>query len=359
MKVYDAQSLRNVALVGHSGAGKTQLISTLLFDAGAVNRLGRVDDGTTVTDYDEEEISRKHTLSAALAYAEWNKVKINFIDTPGMANFLSDARAALRVAEAAIVVVDAVAGVQVSTEKTWAAAAEFELPRLIVCHRLDRDRASLDRALESMRGSLGRECVAVQLPIGEGTDFGGVVDLVAMKAWTFARDQSGKMTEADIPEGSRATAEAARESLIEVVAEADDALMEKFFEAGTLTQAELSAGLRKAVRAGRVFPVFCASGLQNVGVQPLADAITTYVPSPADRPFAGTNSATQEPTTRSTSDSGLVLWVWKTVADPFAGRITLFRVVSGVVKSDATVFNITRDQPERFGHLLVLQGKTQ
>ena len=359
MKVFDAAAIRNVALVGHSGAGKTQLAAALLFTCGAVNRFGKVDEGTTVTDYDEEAIARKHTLSATPAFFEWDKTKINLIDTPGAGNFVSDARAALRVVEAAVVVVDAVAGVQVSTEKTWAAAAEFERPRLVVCHRLDRDRASLDRALESMRASLGRECVAVQLPIGEGADFGGVIDLVAMKAWTFARDQSGKMSEADIPEASRAAAEAARESLIEVVAEADDALMEKFFEAGTLTQAELSAGLRKAVRAGRVFPVFCASGLQNIGVQPLADAITTYVPSPADRPFSGTNSATQEPATRATSDPGLVLWVWKTVADPFAGRITLFRVISGVVKSDTTVYNITRDQPERFGHLLVLQGKTQ
>src|SRR5918996_3807994 len=183
MKVYDAQSLRNVALVGHSGAGKTQLVSSLLFAAGAINRLGRVDDGTTVTDYDEEEIARKHTLSAALAHAEWNKAKINFIDTPGMANFLSDARAALRVADTALVVVDAVAGVEVSTEKIWAAAEEIELPRLIVLNRLDRERASLERSLESLRGVFGRTVIPIQLPIGEEKSFRGVVDLVAMKAW--------------------------------------------------------------------------------------------------------------------------------------------------------------------------------
>ena len=195
MKVYDAQSLRNVALVGHSGAGKTQLISTLLFDAGAVNRLGRVDDGTTVTDYDEEEISRKHTLSAALAYAEWNKVKINFIDTPGMANFLSDARAALRVADAAIVVVDAVAGVEVSTEKVWSGAEELQVPRLVVLNRLDRERASLDRSVESLRGVFGRTVIPIQLPIGEEKSFRGIVDLVAMKAWTYPADGSGKASE--------------------------------------------------------------------------------------------------------------------------------------------------------------------
>src|SRR5580765_7107792 len=166
MKVYDAPTLRNVALVGHSGAGKTQLVSALLFDAGAVNRLGRVDDGTTVTDYDEEEISRKHTLACSLAYAEWNKHKINIIDTPGMANFLSDARAALRVADAAVVVVDAVAGVEVSTEKMWLAAEELALPRLIVLNRLDRERASLERSLESLRTAFGRTVIPIQLPIG-------------------------------------------------------------------------------------------------------------------------------------------------------------------------------------------------
>src|SRR4051794_2184599 len=177
MKVYDAQSLRNVALVGHSGSGKTQLASALLFDAGAVNRLGRVDEGSTVTDYDDEEIARKHTLSAALAYAEWNRHKINFIDTPGMANFLSDARAALRVADAALVVVDAVAGVEVSTEKVWEGGGELGVPRLIVLNRLDRERGSLDRSLESLRAVFGLTVVPIQLPIGEEKSFRGVVDL--------------------------------------------------------------------------------------------------------------------------------------------------------------------------------------
>jgi elongation factor G len=185
MKVYDAPNLRNVALVGHSGAGKTQLLSAALFDAGAINRFGRVDDGTTVTDYDEEEIARKHTLSASLAYAEWNKTKINFIDTPGMGNFLSDARAALRVADAALVVVDAVAGVEVSTEKVWAVADELEVPRLVVLNRLDRERASLERSLESLRTAFGRSVVPIQMPIGEEKAFKGVVDLVAMKRRRF------------------------------------------------------------------------------------------------------------------------------------------------------------------------------
>jgi len=359
MKVYDAAGIRNVALVGHSGAGKTQLASALLFDAGAVNRFGKVDDGTTVTDYDEEEIARKHTLAAAVAPVEWNKLKINMIDTPGMGNFLSDARSALRVVEAALVVVDAVSGVQVSTEKVWGYADEFRLPRFIALNRLDRERASLDRALESMRAVLGRNCVPVQWPIGEEKDFTGVVDLVGMKAYTFAADESGKMTEGAVPDALAAQVQSARESLIELVAEADDGLMEKFFEAGTLTQEELAGGLSRAIRTGKIFPVFCLSALRNIGVQPLADALATYVPSPADRPFTGQNVRNEEASREASDALPLVLWVWKTVADQFAGRITLFRVVSGVLKADATIHNVTRDAPERLGHLLLLQGKTQ
>src|SRR6476646_78189 len=225
MKVFDATGIRNVALVGHSGSGKTQLVSALLVGAGAITRFGKVDEGTTVTDYDDEAIARKHTLSASLAYLEWNKTKVNLIDTPGMGNFLSEALAALRVAEAALVVVDAVGGVQVSTEKAWEAAEELTLPRLIAVNRLDRERASRDRALDSMRAVLGRSCMPVQLPIGEEKDFKGVVDLVSMKAYTFAGDESGKMTEGPVPDAMAAAAGAARDALTERGAEADDALM--------------------------------------------------------------------------------------------------------------------------------------
>ncbi|MGB2717581.1 MAG: elongation factor G [Vicinamibacterales bacterium] len=355
MKVYDAPNLRNVALVGHSGAGKTQLVSALLYDAGAVNRFGRVDEGTTVTDYDEEEIARKHTLVSSLAYVEWNKTKINLIDTPGMANFLSDARAALRVADAAIVVVDAVAGVEVSTEKIWAAAEELDVPRIVVLNRLDRERASLERSIESLRGAFGRAIVPVQLPLGEERSFRGVIDLVGMKAWTFASDGSGKATEAAIPAEVEGRAQTARDALIEMVAEADDTLMERFFEAGTLTQDELVAGLKRGVNAGRVFPALCASAAANVGMQPILDAILAYVPSPAERPVKVNDDQRIE-----AKDSGPVAsFVWKTVADPFAGRITLFRVLSGTLKSDSTVHNVTRDTPERLGHIVLLQGKTQ
>jgi elongation factor G len=354
MKVYDAQNIRNVAVVGHSGAGKTQLVSTLLFDAGAVNRLGRVDDGTTVTDYDDEEVLRKHTLSSSLGCAEWNRHKINFIDTPGMGNFLSDSRAALRVADAALVVVDAVSGVEVSTEKMWAAADELELPRIVVLNRLDRERASLDRSLESLRAAFGRTIIPVQLPLGEEKSFKGVVDLVAMKAWTFA-GESGKPEEALVPPEMEEAAQTAREALIEMVAEADDALMEKFFDAGTLTQEELVSGLQRGIAAARIFPLCCASAAANIGAQPLLDAIVSYVPSPAEH---GVTLA--DGSRLPASESGpAAAFVWKTIADPFAGRITMFRVLSGALKSDSTVQNAVRETPERLGHLLLLQGKTQ
>src|SRR5688500_5716842 len=266
MKVYDAANIRNVALVGHSASGKTQLTSAALFDAGAVNRFGKVDDGTTITDYDDEEITRKHTLSASLAYAEWNKTKINFIDTPGIANFLADTRAALRVADAAIVVVDGVSGVQVQTEKTWQAAEDAGLPRLVVVNRLDRERASVDRTVKSIHAALSRTVVPIQLPIGEEKSFRGVIDLVAQKAYTFLPDGSGKFSESAIPAEMAAEATTARESLIEMVAEADESLMEKFFEAGTLTQEQLVSGLRSATTSAKMFPLLCTSGALNIGV---------------------------------------------------------------------------------------------
>ncbi len=357
MKVYDAASIRNVAMVGHGGSGKTQLVSALLLDAGMVNRLGRVDDGTTVTDYDEEEISRKHTLSASLAYAEWNKTKINLIDTPGFGNFFSDARAAMHVADGAVLVVDGVSGVEVQTEKAWAVADELELPRIVAVNRLDRDRASLDRVLESLRQTLGRTIVPIQLPLGEERNFAGVVDLVSMKAYSFAGDGSGKMTEGEIPAALADAATAAREALIEMVAEADESLMEKFFEAGTLTQEELTQGLATATRAATIVPLVCTSGLQNIGAQPLMDAILAYLPSPADRPFAA--MANTETVTKTADEKApYAAFVWKTVADQFAGRITMFRVYQGCLKADSTVANATQSSPERLGHLIVLQGKT-
>ena len=358
MKVYDAASIRNVALVGHTGSGKTQLTSAILAISGMVNRFGKVDDGTTITDFDDEEIARKHTLSASLAYAEWNKHKINLIDTPGMGNFLSDARAALQVADAAILVVDAVSGVMVQTEKVWEAASELELPRLVVVNRLDRERASLDRTLQSLRDACSRTVIPVQLPIGEEKNFRGVVDLVSRKAFIFQRDESGKFTEGAVPDDMSPAVESAREALIEMVAEADEKLMEKFFEAGTLTDEELISGLRIATAGAKLFPLVCTSATANIGAPQLLDTIAALLPSPTDRPFKGAAKDGSEVERAADDKKAPTAYVWKTIADPFAGRITMFRVVSGSFKSDSTIYNKTRDAQERFGSVQLLQGKT-
>jgi elongation factor G len=359
MKVYDAANIRNVAIVGHSGSGKTQLVSAILADSGMVNRFGKVDEGTTTTDFDEEEVIRKHTLSDSLAYAEWNKQKINIIDTPGVGNFLSEARAALHVTDAALVVVDGVSGVMVQTEKVWAAADELSLPRIVVLNRLDRERASLERSLHSLKELCSRTVVPIQLPIGEERSFTGVVDLVTQKAFTYQTDESGKFAEGAVPAEMTGAVEAAREALIEMVAEADETLMEKFFDAGTLTDQELVAGLRSATIGGRIFPLVFTSAVLNIGVPQLLDAVVAYLPSPADRPFRAMDKGGAESTRPADEKEPVAAFVWKTIADPFAGRITLFRVVSGAVKADSTIHNKTRDAAERFGHVLLLQGKTQ
>ena len=360
MKVYDAASIRNVALVGHLGAGKIQLVSAMLFDAGMVNRFGKVDEGTTVTDYDDEEVARKHTLAASLAFAEWNKTKINLIDTPGFANFLSDARAALRVADAGLVVVDAVAGVEVQTEKVWAAAEELGLPRLIALNRVDRERASLDRSLRSLREACSRTIIPIQLPLGEERAFSGVIDLVAMKAYTYQSDGSGKFTEGAIPADRAGEATAAREALVEMVAEGDERLMEKFFEAGTLTQDELVAGLRGAVLASKLFPLVVTSATLNIGVPHLLDSIVGFLPAASERPVRVLDAKTGEDALKPVTDEGpYAAFVWKTIADPFAGRISMFRVCLGSIRADQTVYNATRDTSERLGSVFLLQGKTQ
>jgi len=361
MKVYDAPNIRNVALVGHGGCGKTSLASALLFDAGAVNRLGRVDDGTTVTDFDPDEIERKISLLAAPAFAEWKKSKINLIDAPGYANFLSEARAALRVVDAALVVVDAVAGVEVQTEKVWAYAEEYGLTRLVVVNRMDRENASFERAFENVQAAFGRAAVPLAVPVGEGKGFRGVVDLVSGKAQVYGDDGSGKFQLTDVPAEQQEAVKGWREKLVEMVAESNEELMEEFFEKGTLSQEQLSSGLRRAVATGKVFPVLPASSILNVGVHAILDAIVDLLPSPADRGEAkGTDPATKEEATRKpAADAPLSAFVFKTLVDPHAGRITLFRVYSGTLKADSVVHNVTRDAAERAGSLLLLQGKAQ
>ncbi len=358
MKVYDAPNIRTVAVVGHGGCGKTQLVSALLFSAGMVNRLGRVDDGTSVTDHDPEAIARKHTLSTSLAFAEWRKTKINLLDTPGVGNFFADARAALRVADAALVVVDAVAGAAVQTEKAWAAADELGLPCLVAVNRLDRDRASLSRALASLRRTCSPRIVPVHLPLGEEDNCTGIVDLVGMKTFV-APPAGGAAVEGPVPPDLKAEADAARLALIEMVAETDETLLEAFLEDGTLTDHDFITGLQRATARRAIFPLVCTSALRNVGIESLLNAISSWLPTAADRPFAALE-ATGAATTRPVAEAApAAAFVWKTVADPFAGRITIFRVYQGVVAGDSSVRNVSRETDERLGSVSVMQGKAQ
>jgi elongation factor G len=359
MKVYETASIRNVAIVGHGGAGKTSLISAILLDSGAVNRLGRVEDGNTVTDFDPDEVERKISLSTALAHCEWNKLKLNLLDTPGFANFLHEARAGLQVADAALVVVCAVHGVEVQTEKVWGYAEEFSLPRLLVVNRLDRDRASFERALDSIQQSFGRTAIPIELPIGVEKDFRGVVDLVRMKAYLWQGDEKASFAEQEIPADLQEAAAAARSALVEMVAEGNDALMEKFFEAGELTQEELATGLRQAVWAGKIFPVLAVSATHNIGVQSLLDQLVELVPAPGDRgPVKGKEPEKGTEISRAVSASEPAsAFVFKTIADPYAGRISLFRVMSGVFKADTSYYNVNKETTERFGAVSLLQGK--
>ena len=361
MKIYDAQNLRNVALVGHGGSGKTQLISALLFAAGMVNRLGKVDDGTSATDYDEEEIQRKFSISASLAYAEWGKTKINFIDTPGYNIFLHETEAALAAAESVLMVVHGVAGVEVQTEKTWGFAENFALPRLFVVNQMDRDRASLERSLESLRGAFGRSVIPIQLPLGEEKSFRGVIDLVTMQAATYQPHGAGKAQVGEIPAEYAEAAKAAHEALVEMVAEGNDKLMEEFFEKGTIPVEDLVPGLREAVADRRIYPVAVAAGLPNIGSSGLLDVIVDYLPSPLGRGKAtGVDREGGSKVERKIADDQPVsAYVFKTVADPFAGRVSYFKVMSGVVKNDAVLTNFNRGTTEKLAHIAVIQGKTQ
>ncbi len=358
MKVYDATTIRNVAVVGHGGCGKTQLVSAMLFASGTVNRLGRVDDGTTVTDYDPEAIARGHTLSTSLAFAEWRKTKINLLDTPGVGNFFGEASAALRVADAALVVVDAVAGAAVQTEKAWAAAGALGLPRLVAVNRLDRDRASMTRALESLRRACSPRIVPVHLPLGEGDACQGIVDLVGMKTF-IAPPEGGAAVEGPIPHALAVEAAAARMAVIEMVAETDEALLERFLDAGTLSDHDFITGLQRATATGALFPLVCTSGLRNVGVEPLLNAVLSWLPAAAERSFTALDADGATISRPVSSAAPAAAFVWKTVADQFAGRITVVRVYQGTIAADSTVHNLTQDGAERFGGVVLMQGKTQ
>jgi elongation factor G len=360
MKVYSGSEIRNVAVVGHNDTGKTTLVTQLLFNAGAITRLGRIDDGTTVTDFDQDEIDRKHSISAAVAFAEWQNTKINFIDTPGFGIFVMEARTAMRVADSAAIVVSGVTGVEVSTERVWKFAEEFELPRLVVINKMDRERASFARTLEALQKKFGKNVVPIQLPIGEEKDFTGVIDLVSMKAWKYAADGSGKYEKIDIPADLKAEADDYRSQLIEKVAEGDDTLMERFFDQGGLSQEELLDGLKREVGHHEIFPVVLDSAAHNIGGHAILDCIVALLPAADElRTIDGKNKKGELVTFDRRAEAFPSALVFKTFSDPFSGRVSLFRVYSGTFTSDHPYWNTTKDHEERVGKLQLIQGKQQ
>jgi len=350
--------IRNVGVVGHGGVGKTSLVEAMLFATGAVTRLGRVDDGSTTTDFDPDEIKRKISINTSVAYGDWKGHRINLVDTPGYGDFIADARAALRVVEAAVVVVDAVAGVQVQTEKVWKFASEYSLPRVVVVNRLDRERSDFFRTFESLARRLKGRLVALHLPVGEESSFKGFVDLVKMKAVTVV---GGKPVEGEIPGDLADRTKEYREKLVEAAAETDDELLSKYLDEGSLGEPEMLKALRAGIAEGKLVPVVCAATSRSIGVHALLDLIVDSLPSPADRAeIAGTDLKTKQASTRAPdAKAPVTALVFKTLSDPHIGRLSLFRVTSGTVRADSTLLNPGRGARERMGHVSWLQGKTQ
>jgi elongation factor G len=358
VKVYDSKDIRNVGVVGHGDSGKTTLTAGLLFTAGATNRLLRVDEGNTITDFDEEEIQRRISVSTAIAVAEWKKAKINILDTPGYNIFINDTRASLAAADAVLVLVDGVSGVEVQTEKVWQFANDFKLPRAVVINKLDRERAEFQRTLENVQENFGRAAVPIHIPIGAEREFSGVVDLIRMRAYTYANDGDGKGKEDDIPANLADAAQKAHEALIEMVAEGNDALMEEFFDKGTLGADQIIEGLKQGIREMRIFPVLCASGLHNVGSDLILNLIVENLPSPLEHGAVAAKINDADAEQKISSSGAASAFVFKTTADPFSGRITFFKVLTGSVKNDANLINVARSAPERLSHISSPQGKT-
>jgi len=359
MKDYSADKLRNVALIGHGSCGKTSLTSALLFDAGVTTRLTRVDKGNTVTDYEQEEIERKISINSTPCFVEWKENKINLIDTPGYSSFLWDTRASLRAADSALLVVCGVAGVEVGTEKVWEMVEELKLPAMFVINKLDRENSSFNRTVNEIHQFFGRQAIPVQMPIGEEKNFSGVVDLIRKRAFIFEKDESGKYKESDFPSELKSEVDKRYKELIEMVAETDEKLIEKYFEQEELSIDELIQGLKKSVLNRQIFPIFAGSALFNIGAQMILDGIIDFMPSPLERGKVKARVKGKDEELVLSSDGQFAALVFKTISDPYTGRISLMRVFSAKVNPDSTVTNTIRETDEKLGGLFFVQGKEQ
>jgi elongation factor G len=360
MAKYDSKSLRNLAVVGHGGTGKTSLCESLLFVSGKSERLGRVDDATSVMDYEPEEQKRRVSISSAANFVEWDKHKINFLDTPGDSNFSFDIKCSLSIVDNAVVIIDAVGGVEFQTQKVWELADEFSLPRAIFVNRMDRERANFEKTLDSIKNKFKQKVTPLCLPIGAEDKFNGIIDLIAFKAYSFSDNKgTGKLME--IPAELLDEAKMFRDTMVEDIAEADDELMNKYLEAGELSPEELKTGLKKGFTSGSLIPLICGSAMKGIGVSLLLDLVVSSFRSPADcAPQKGKKPGTDTPEERKPAeDAPFSAIVFKTIADPYAGRLTLFRVYSGQLSADSSVYNSTRKITEKFGHIFFLEGKNQ
>jgi elongation factor G len=357
----DMDKIRNVAVIAHSGAGKTSLIEAMLFNSGAIDRLGNIEDGTTTTDFEPEEIARKITITSSIAFCNWKNYRINLVDTPGFMNFLEDTRGCLRAVDGAIIIVSALSGVKAETQKIWKYASDFELPRIVFVNKMDKDTANFPRAIGEIEKAFGTDALPLQLPIGSGENFRGIVDLIKMKAYTF---QNGKATESEIPSDMMSNAEEYRKKLVEKIAESDDALLEKYLEGATLTDEEILKGIKEGSITKRFTPVTCGSASINIAIPELLEQVLLCLPSPVEMakisPIRGKHPKDNRDVERKPSTTEpLSAYVFKTIADPFAGRLSIFRVFSGSLKADSNILNTATGAKERIGQVFHLLGKKQ
>jgi len=362
MKRFERNHIRNIGTFGHGGEGKTSLVEAILFDTGKNSRLGRVDDGSSVMDFEPEEINRKISISASLAHFEWNKHQFHMMDTPGYANFIAEAKASMRVVDGAIMVVAGNSGVKVQTETVWGYANEFQVPRILYVSKMDMERADFLKVVEEVKKIFpSQPAIPVQLPIGGEGNFKGVVDLIQGKAYLYREDGSGQFDLKEVPSDMKEAVGRLREKLIETVVEMDDQLMEKYLEAGEISTEEMVQCLRKGTIERKLVPAVCGSSIRNIGVQPLLDLMIACFPSPLERgPVQGKNIKTGETENiEPREDGSLSAFVFKTIADPFAGKLSLFRVYSGSINADSTIYNSKKDVKERIGQIFLMEGKKQ
>jgi elongation factor G len=358
---FDVNKIRNVAVIAHGGAGKTSLTEALLFASGSIDRLGSVDSGTSTTDFEPEEIARKITITSSLCFCSGNSHRINLIDTPGFINFIEDTRGCLKAADGAVVIVSAISGVKAETEKIWKYACEYEIPRIVFINKMDKENADFSMALSEIEKSFDAEAVPLQMPIGAGETFSGIIDLITMKAISF---KAGKAAETEIPAELLSDAQGYRKKLVEKIAESDDALLERYLEGGELTTDEIIKGIKEGSLTRKFIPVACGSATKMIGIPQLLDTIVLCLPSPAEMarisPVRGKNPKDGKDVERKVDEKEpFSAYVFKTIADPYAGKLSLFRVYSGILKADSSVLNTTAGTKERIGQVFYLLGKKQ